>query len=131
MEYRPKFAQPFTLQEAVALDVSVLTEEIARLQNSLQHLRKTQNELQLATDTDHDPELLNALEENNEVIGSQEERISILRMALSQKGIPMSSHYDLSQPSQPARDGAQLARTAIPSSASLQPVEDTQDGVFL
>lgn len=42
--------------------------EIARLQNSLQHLRKTQNELQLATDTDHDPELLNALEENNEVM---------------------------------------------------------------
>lgn len=26
MDYRPKYAQPFTLQEAVAMDVSVLTE---------------------------------------------------------------------------------------------------------
>ena len=26
MDYRPKYAQPFTLQEAVVMDVSVLTE---------------------------------------------------------------------------------------------------------
>ena len=26
MDYRPKYAQPFTLQEAAAMDVSVLTE---------------------------------------------------------------------------------------------------------
>lgn len=42
--------------------------EIARLQNSLQHLRRTQHELQIATDTDYDPEIAKALEENNEVM---------------------------------------------------------------
>ncbi|EPT03748.1 hypothetical protein FOMPIDRAFT_1115201 [Fomitopsis schrenkii] len=139
MEYRPKYAQPFTLQEAAAMDVPVLTEEIARLQNSLQHLRRTQHELQIATDTDYDPEIAKALEENNEVIGSQEERISILKMALAEKGVLMSSHYDLGQPSQLAHDGdsagaSQLARTVTDSSVqstSPQPVEEAEDGVFL
>lgn len=94
MEYKPKFSQPFTLQEASALDVAIISEEIARLQNSLKHLRETQKNL--SSDPDAiDDEISLALEENKVVIGSQEERISILRMALAKKGVLAGSHYDL------------------------------------
>lgn len=63
MEYNPRYPQPFSLSQAIALDpavawdglaleitsshllLTVLT-EIARLRNSLLHLRRSQNELQ-------------------------------------------------------------------------------------
>lgn len=63
MEYNPRYPQPFSLTQAIALDpavawdglilvinsshllLTVLT-EIARLKNSLLHLRRSQNELQ-------------------------------------------------------------------------------------
>ncbi|TRM67725.1 hypothetical protein BD626DRAFT_564638 [Schizophyllum amplum] len=96
MEYRARYNQPFTLAEAVHLDVAIITEEIARLQNSLQHLNETQALLRTHIALESDPDLQQALNENEQVIGSQNERISILRMALTQKGIPAhSSHYDL------------------------------------
>jgi hypothetical protein len=88
--------------------------EIARLQNSLKHLRETQIILSShPKDSDAiDDENLLALEENKVVMyvrrqpasskltvqensGSQEERISILRMALAKRGILVGSHYDL------------------------------------
>ncbi|OCH92950.1 hypothetical protein OBBRIDRAFT_772640 [Obba rivulosa] len=95
MEYTPRYPQPFTLQEAVQLDVSVITEEIARLQNSLEHLKKTQQGLREALEASADPEFADAIGENEDVIGSQEERISILKMALAEKGIVIGSHYDI------------------------------------
>lgn len=63
MEYNPRYPQPFSLSQAIALDpavawdgrifvitsshllLTVLT-EIARLRNSLLHLRRSQNELE-------------------------------------------------------------------------------------
>ncbi|KAH9844263.1 uncharacterized protein C8Q71DRAFT_852765 [Rhodofomes roseus] len=143
MDYRPRYPQPFTLQEAIALDVPVITEEIARLQNSLQHLRRTQNELQAASDAAPDPEFTKAIEENDLVIGSQEERISILKMALTEKGILMGSHYDLNPTQQPTGRGdashsaaQQVETTSISSTqpaatSNHQPVEEAEDGVFL
>lgn len=99
MDYRPRYAQPFTLEQAVHLDVPIISEEIARLQNSLSLLRSTQEQLKEANEADPDPEFVKAIEENDEVIGSQEERVSILRMALAAKGIPMSdTHYSLDPP---------------------------------
>ncbi|TFK43445.1 hypothetical protein BDQ12DRAFT_718665 [Crucibulum laeve] len=98
MEYKPRYPQPFTLSEAIALDVSVITEEISRLQNSLKHLRETQDMLKdhimVEAPADPDPEITKAIEENEVVIGSQDERISILKMALAEKGIVAGSHYD-------------------------------------
>ncbi|KAF8913985.1 hypothetical protein CPB84DRAFT_1840752 [Gymnopilus junonius] len=96
MAYRPRFAQPFTLSQAIGLDVGVITEEIARLQNSLKHLKETQTILKsaLKEEGQPDPELSKAYEENELVIGSQEERISILKMALTEKGIVAGSPYD-------------------------------------
>ncbi|KZT74345.1 hypothetical protein DAEQUDRAFT_720508 [Daedalea quercina L-15889] len=140
MDYRPRYAQPFTLREAVRLDVSVITEEMARLQNSLQHLRRTQTELRNAADAAPDPEFTKAIEENDIVIGSQEERISILTMALTEKGVAMSSHYGMAQPtslgdndteystSQPA--GTSPTSTQSPV-ANTEPIENADDGIFL
>ncbi|KAI0322511.1 hypothetical protein OF83DRAFT_1093694 [Amylostereum chailletii] len=44
--------------------------EIARLQNSLQHLRKTQDEIRkfIEADRDPDPELVEAKQENETVM---------------------------------------------------------------
>ncbi|KAJ6598961.1 hypothetical protein DFH09DRAFT_849813, partial [Mycena vulgaris] len=99
MDYRPRYTQPFTLAEARLLDVETITEEIARLQNSLHRLGETQEMLrdhvasiQPGENVDH--EITKAIEENETVIGSQSERISILKMALADRGIVAGSHYD-------------------------------------
>nr|GAT59910.1 predicted protein [Mycena chlorophos] len=117
MDYRPKYAQPFTLTEARLLDVQTIAEEIARLQNSLQHLHDTQTMLKEAMESDPDPELTKALEENRTIIGSQTERIAILKLALSDKGIIMSEHYD--PPKNPGPP------------AAPEPPENDEDGVEL
>ncbi|KAF9446949.1 hypothetical protein P691DRAFT_803248 [Macrolepiota fuliginosa MF-IS2] len=96
MEYQPRYTQPFTLTEAIGLDVSVITDEIARLHNSLKHLRETQDMLREYQLTEEpDPEIRKALEENEVVIGSQTERISILKMALKEKGVLDNRHYEV------------------------------------
>ncbi|KAF9569287.1 hypothetical protein CPC08DRAFT_653168, partial [Agrocybe pediades] len=94
MDYIPRYRQPFTLVEAVKLDVSTITEEISRLQNSLKHLNETQDIIEASLKEEEDSDLRKAMDENREVIGSQQERISILRMALTEKGIIGGAHYD-------------------------------------
>jgi len=102
MDYKPQYPQPFTLAQARALDVSVISEEISRLQNSLKHLKETQDLLEAELRTKlPDADITQAFEENRAVIGSQEERIAILKMAISEKGIIPGSHYDLAPNSQP------------------------------
>ncbi|KII95119.1 hypothetical protein PLICRDRAFT_75166, partial [Plicaturopsis crispa FD-325 SS-3] len=96
MNYTPRYAQPFTLEQAILLDVPVITEEIARLENSLARLKSTQEMLRehlSMEESEPDPELSEALAENELVIGSQEERIGILKIALTHKGITTSAHY--------------------------------------
>jgi hypothetical protein len=95
MEYRPKHPQPFSFSDALKFDPATITEgsaftsllfgccladsmdqcplfadlspflEISRLQNSLQHLKRTQNEL---SPHSGDPELAQALRENEAVM---------------------------------------------------------------
>ncbi|KAJ7368401.1 hypothetical protein DFH08DRAFT_675785 [Mycena albidolilacea] len=103
MEYTPRYTQPFTLSEAKLLDLETITTEIARLQNSLQRLGETQDMLRahaasVQPGEEVDPEITKAIEENETVIGSQSERISMLKMALLDKGIVAGSHYDLAPP---------------------------------
>ncbi|KAJ7781136.1 hypothetical protein B0H16DRAFT_1497192 [Mycena metata] len=125
MDYKPRFAQPFTLSEARLLDVETITEEIARLQNSLQHLSNTQETLQeyvasVQPGEEVDRDITKAIEENETVIGSQSERISILKMALADKGIVAGSHYDIAPP---------LPRVAVaPASTAQTPAPPTDDG---
>jgi len=113
MDYKPRYAQPFTLAEARLLDVQTITEEIARLQNSLQRLHETQKMLRehvtsIQPGEEVDQEITKAIEENETVIGSQSERISILKMALADTmGIVAGSHYDIAPPkSQTVADSA-------------------------
>jgi len=95
MEYRPKHPQPFSFSDALKFDPATITEEISRLENSLKHLKRTQDELGAHSD---DPELAQALRENEAVIASQEERISMLNLALTEKGVVASvGHYESTQ----------------------------------
>ncbi|KAI0796710.1 hypothetical protein C8Q75DRAFT_207288 [Abortiporus biennis] len=112
MDYRPRYSQPFTLAQAISLDVGTITEEISRLQNSIAHLNTTQDQLHEAIEASPDDEFTKALRENEIVIASQTERISILKMALAEKGIPSSEHYDLSIP--PHRNPVAAATPAAP-----------------
>ncbi|KAF8315646.1 hypothetical protein DL93DRAFT_2135698 [Clavulina sp. PMI_390] len=125
-----RFDQPFTLQEATAFEPGTITAEIARLQNSLQHLEETQTILKEHTATDPDPELIEALRDNNVVMcvrlfrvsrASQTERVSILRKALEMKGVVSASnpHYDLAPQATPSPS------TAIPASAGTVPSAQT------
>lgn len=95
MEFKPRHPQPFTILQAVELDVFVITEEIARLQNSISHLKDTQQSLQTYLSTEDDAELATALKENEVVIASQQERITILQFALRGKGVIGNEHYSL------------------------------------
>jgi hypothetical protein len=117
------------------------------LQNSLEHLRQTQEGLrEYLASGDSDPEVAKALEENEGVMcvsssttmagaldlvlhvpcsGSQEERISILKMALSEKGVHAGSHYDLkSDP--PSTPGS--AATTATTTSSLDEESNEEDG---
>jgi hypothetical protein len=89
MDYKPRYTQPFTLAEASGLDVETITEgglfrlrvkghrlilpEIARLQNSLQHLSDTQRMLRehvasVRPPEEVDVEITKAIEENEVVM---------------------------------------------------------------
>ncbi|KAA1466368.1 hypothetical protein DENSPDRAFT_831186 [Dentipellis sp. KUC8613] len=133
MDYHPRYAQPFTLSEAVLLDPSTITEEIGRLENSLLHLRKTQEELQQYltgpdSESDPDADLQEAFEENKLTIGSQVERISILQMALIQKGVVQSvDHYDGQQPPQRQQPRAHPETAPVPPDEPMQ----EEDGIHL
>ncbi|KAF8165263.1 hypothetical protein B0H34DRAFT_230861 [Crassisporium funariophilum] len=121
MDYTPRYQQPFTLAEAIGLDVSVISEEISRLQNSLKYLKETQELLResLLVFGDPDPELTEAYEDNH---GSQEERITILKMALTEKGIVAGSHYDV-----PALQAATPSQA--PPSSEVR--DNGESGVYL
>lgn len=95
---QPRFEQPFTLQEALQFEPGTITSgqylpklehsqnlgskiffgilfclldlyaEIARLQNSLQHLGETQSVIEEHVASDPDPDLLEALSDNRVVM---------------------------------------------------------------
>jgi len=136
-----------------------IVSEISRLQNSLKYLRETQNVLEatLAETTEPpDAEIADAFEENQVVMyvqadldyryhtarvliyylnrGSQEERITILKMAITEKGIVPGSHYDpqAMSVSQSSITQHNPSHTTAPSpliDTALSNVEE--DGVYL
>ncbi|KAF9652191.1 hypothetical protein BDM02DRAFT_3109616 [Thelephora ganbajun] len=113
-EVKFKYPQPFTWAQVMDLDVVTISQEITRLQHSLDHLKSTQDQLQYFIDTTSesapDPEFMGAIQENIDVINSQEERVSILKHALVQKGVVSPSHYDLDP-----------SRSTQPASATVDP----------
>ncbi|EEB94177.1 hypothetical protein MPER_07053 [Moniliophthora perniciosa FA553] len=143
VDYHPRYSQPFTLSEAAQFDVSTITEEISRLQNSLHHLRQTQELLREALDTDSDIEVKAAFDENEQVITvtelfvrpAQEERIMILKLALAEKGIEMGPHYDVAKPNlttttNPSRSSGGNASSAPISQAEVES-NDADGGIHL
>ncbi|KZO93731.1 hypothetical protein CALVIDRAFT_539638, partial [Calocera viscosa TUFC12733] len=87
---------PFTLEEATVLPLSSLTQEIARLQNSIRHLQMSQIAIRqhiLASEVT-DEELESAVQENERAIAAQEERITLIERAIERKGgAAASGHY--------------------------------------
>ncbi|KAJ3976253.1 hypothetical protein EV361DRAFT_790616 [Lentinula raphanica] len=113
MEHRPRYNQPFTLSEAILLDVSTISEEITRLQYSIKRLRETQETLKAVIDEaasaeTADTEIVQAYQENKDVMCvlgcAQEERILILKLALVDKGASSGAHYDLDAKGAPPQD---------------------------
>ncbi|KAI9574739.1 hypothetical protein HD554DRAFT_1989793, partial [Boletus coccyginus] len=89
MEYNPRYPQPFSLSQAIALDPAVAWDEIARLRNSLLHLRRSQNELQeylRELTSEGDLEVSQAVKENKITMHVSDERIFMLKLALTHHG---------------------------------------------
>ncbi|KAG7527928.1 hypothetical protein FFLO_06496 [Filobasidium floriforme] len=150
--YQPKHDQPFTLADAVDLDVGILSNEITRLRNSLDHLRASNRELEAfikdpenADDTDG---LEEVIKENEQVIEVQEDRIDLLKHALEQKigSDPANKHYDsvvsapaITAPPDTERTGVISQNDTEPVTGANQghdPVQDTtpavgEEGMFL
>lgn len=88
--FEPKHSHPFTLFEATTiLDVSTLTTEISRLENSIAHLRRTNDELRAFEAEEQDvqerKELADVARENELTVEAQTERIEMCRRALVDK----------------------------------------------
>ncbi|KAJ7591001.1 hypothetical protein C8J56DRAFT_934432 [Mycena floridula] len=66
------------------LPIETISQEIARLQDSVRRLDETQHLLQehLASESTPDPEITQAIQENETTIGSQRERILMLKLAM-------------------------------------------------
>ncbi|RXK35549.1 hypothetical protein M231_07181 [Tremella mesenterica] len=103
--YNPKYPQPFTLAEAIELDVSTILAEISRLRNSLHHLEDSQRQLKdflLVEDEGSEGEMRRAIVDNEVTIATQQERIILLRLALQNKvGEEALKHYGLEVVSPP------------------------------
>ncbi|KAL0949451.1 hypothetical protein HGRIS_009506 [Hohenbuehelia grisea] len=150
MDFIPRYKQPFGLAQAIALDVPTITEEIARLENSLKHLRQTQEILRESLDSSDpaDEELSKAYEENKTVMyvppripkrcssppwtigsASQEERILMLKLALSEKGVSSTAHYDAPSVVEQDGKGSNIQSATGQTSTAADAADD--DGVYL
>lgn len=100
-----RYARPDVQRSEVETwDVPTITEEIARLQNSMMHLDETQKILaeQMVAEPD-DAEWKVAHDENVETISSQNRRIEMMKQVLEGKGIMYNAHYGVNAiaPTQP------------------------------
>lgn len=113
MEYNPRYPQPFTLEQVIALDPEVASDEIGRLQHSIIHLQRTQNELK---DYLEDPDVRQAIEENKVTMASQDERIFMLKLALTHHGFHRGgspSDVALSSSQEIGSDGTLVGRDDV------------------
>ncbi|TYJ57708.1 hypothetical protein B9479_001562 [Cryptococcus floricola] len=95
VSFSPHHSQPFTLEEAVNLELDTLITEVIRLTNSLEHLYSSQDQLQEFLESEEgreDPEsqqaCIEAIRENEELMPRQNERIALLAAALINKVRP-------------------------------------------
>ncbi|EJD53465.1 hypothetical protein AURDEDRAFT_52680 [Auricularia subglabra TFB-10046 SS5] len=154
MEWVPRHRQPFTWEQLLELSVPEITQEIARLQHSLEHLRKTQDELEEHVAASPDPEISAVIEENNTVMcvsiattrgrtsfnqqhcsASQTERVQMMRLALQAKGFTQASnpHYDIAPERSTAAtaNANQPALIPVPAAPAETSESVSEDGVYL
>ncbi|GAA6060202.1 hypothetical protein JCM10212_002281 [Sporobolomyces blumeae] len=104
-EFRPVHQHPVTLAELSRLEPELLSNEIARLENSIRHLRRSNDEViefldgDEASDLDGDSraEFVDSVRDNDETIATQQERIAMIRISLEEQiGVQASnSHYSV------------------------------------
>ncbi|WVW85392.1 hypothetical protein I302_107430 [Kwoniella bestiolae CBS 10118] len=122
--FTPRHSQPFSLEEAMGLEVETLVNEIKRLENSIKHLQRTQSDLRSYLDSeegkedeDGDGEIEKAYRENEDTISSQSERITLIKLALINKlgSDARLEHYGLSidhaKPPQQQQQDPNLSQT--------------------
>ncbi|GJN92832.1 hypothetical protein Rhopal_005870-T1 [Rhodotorula paludigena] len=120
MDYTPRFEQPVSLAQLRAIrEPELLVNEIARLENSIQHLERSNRELRaflepassgqgaspaVGADEEDDEldeetkaEFTASVKENEETIARQQERITMIRLALEEQvGVDAANpHYGL------------------------------------
>ncbi|KAK4046704.1 hypothetical protein OIV83_005907 [Microbotryomycetes sp. JL201] len=141
--FTPRHEQPVTFETLRQLEPELLTAEVGRLQNSIQHLERSNAELEefAATEDDDDDrrELQLAVTENLQTIASQKERLVMIRLALQDKlGVDAgNAHYDLAESSKgrmsktaDGRDDATAPSGSGEAVANEQPGED-DEGMYL
>ncbi|GAA5989270.1 hypothetical protein JCM11641_003857 [Rhodosporidiobolus odoratus] len=126
IDYSPRHPQPVTLPELRQLEPELLTAEVSRLQNSIQHLEQSNVELgefaREARDEEGDSEgageMDSAREENEGTIAAQRERITMIRLVLEEKiGVDASNpHYQLPSSSSSYSASAMSGPPVAPSS---------------
>ncbi|SGY25754.1 BQ5605_C018g08663 [Microbotryum silenes-dioicae] len=97
MTTTPTYSHPFTLSQAIQLEPALITQEITRLQHSIQHLERSNSELSQYLEEEGPEEAFELSIKENELTMQVKERISILRHALQEQiGVDRSNgHYEL------------------------------------
>ncbi|GAA5822551.1 hypothetical protein JCM11251_006376 [Rhodosporidiobolus azoricus] len=127
IDYTPKHPQPVTLAQLRQLEPELLSNEITRLQNSIQHLERSNDELREfagdgggeddEVDEESKAEFEAAIRENEETIAAQNERLHMIRLALEEQvGVDAENpHYNLSS----------TASTALPPASATPPLPNS------
>ncbi|BGP50034.1 hypothetical protein JCM10450v2_005942 [Rhodotorula kratochvilovae] len=141
--FTPAHNQPVTLAQLRLLEPELLSNEIARLQNSIAHLERSNDELRAfvrgegeeedgdeGLDDETKRELEDTVRENEETVARQQERITMIRLALEEQvGVDARNpHYALAG-SAPASAPVEERRAALPPRPSAQEDGDEVMGV--
>ncbi|GAA5907178.1 hypothetical protein JCM6882_008384 [Rhodosporidiobolus microsporus] len=126
IDYTPKHPQPVSLAALRQLEPELLSNEITRLQNSVQHLERSNDELRAfaagggeddEVDEESKGEFEAAVRENEETIAAQKERLHMICLALEEKvGVDASNpHYNLASPASSSTAPPALSAPAAPA----------------
>ncbi|KAG0143961.1 hypothetical protein CROQUDRAFT_108843 [Cronartium quercuum f. sp. fusiforme G11] len=142
--FSPKHPQPITLDALMELEPAILSAEISRLENSINHLVQSNTDLLSAETTENDAEdrqvFEDARRENEVVIERQKERITMIQIALCQMiGIDQDNpHYSNRSGPSVKPNETKVSRSEVmvnnePEArrGELRETATEEDGVFL
>ncbi|GAA6030251.1 hypothetical protein JCM8097_009010 [Rhodosporidiobolus ruineniae] len=123
IDYSPRHPQPVTLPQLRQLEPELLSNEITRLENSIQHLERSNAELRQFAEAEEDDadkqDFLDVVSENEGTIASQRERIHMIRLALEEQvGVDAQNpHYTPSTTTSSSTPAPPPASTASSATA--------------